>query len=105
MHLLENPNSALAEINLPELHKNLNKALINMQDVENDAKNMLKEYKNIALLLKEKAPSILQYINTFARNGSRATQDDSAVIFLCQQMCMLLIFRKVMLKNFKINCK
>ena len=51
-----------------------------MQDVENDAKNMLKEYKNIALLLKEKAPSILQYINTFARNGSRATQDDSAVM-------------------------
>lgn len=80
LHLLENLNSALAEINLPELHKNLNKALINMQDVENDAKNMLKEYKNIAVLLKEKAPSILQYINTFARNGSRATQDDSAVM-------------------------
>lgn len=80
LHLLENLNHALTEINLPEIQKNLNKALTNMQDVESDAKNMIKEYKNIALILKEKAPSILQYINTFARNGSRATQDDSAVM-------------------------
>lgn len=80
LRLLENLNYALAELNLPELHKNLNKTLTGMQDMENDAKNMIKEYKNIALLLKEKAPSILQSINTFARNGSRATQDDSAVM-------------------------
>lgn len=80
LHLLENLNHALAEIDLPEINRNLNSALLGMQHVENDAQNTIKEYKNIALAIKEKIPSILQHLNTFARNGSRATQDDSAVM-------------------------
>lgn len=80
LQLLENLNHALAEIDLAEINKNLNKALAGMQHVENEAQSTLKEYKNVAFLIKEKVPSILQHLNTFVRNGSRATQDDSAVM-------------------------
>lgn len=79
-HLLENMNQALAEINIPELSKNLNSALAGMQRVENDTHGMIKEYNAIAAMVKEKVPAILQSLNTFAKNSSKMTQDDSAIM-------------------------
>lgn len=80
LQLLENINNALAEVNVQELNKNLNKALVGMQKAENDAQNAIKEYNNIALLLKDKVPSILQHFTVFAKNSSKMTQDDSALM-------------------------
>lgn len=79
-HLLENMNQALAEINVPELSKNLNSALVGMQKAENDARGMITEYNGIAVMFKEKVPAILQSLNNFAKNGSKMTQDDSALM-------------------------
>lgn len=79
-HLLENMNQALAEINVPELSKNLNSALVGMQKTENDARGMITEYNGIAVMFKEKVPAILQSLNNFAKNGSKMTQDDSALM-------------------------
>lgn len=80
LQLLENINNALAEVNVQELSKNLNKALVGMQKAENDAQSAIKEYNNIALLLKDKVPAILQHLNVFAKNSSKMTQDDSALM-------------------------
>lgn len=79
-HLLENMNQVLAEINVPELSKNLNSALVGMQKAENDARGMITEYNGIAVMFKEKVPAILQSLNNFAKNGSKMTQDDSALM-------------------------
>lgn len=79
-HLLENMNQVLAEINVPELSKNLNSALVGMQKAENDVRGMITEYNGIAVMFKEKVPAILQSLNNFAKNGSKMTQDDSALM-------------------------
>lgn len=80
LDLLQNLNKVLTEINFAELSKNLNNALVGMRNVENDAHGMIKEYNNIAAMVKEKVPAILQSLNNFAKNSSKITQDDSALM-------------------------
>jgi paraquat-inducible protein B len=80
LHLLENLNRTLAEINVRELGKNLNAAIVGLRNVENEAQGTIKEYNNFAYILKDKVPSILQNLNNFARNSSKITQDDSALM-------------------------
>lgn len=80
LNLLENMNQVMAEINAAELSKNLNKVLVGMHTVENDTRGMIKEYNNFAVMLKEKVPAILQSLNNFAKNSSKITQDDSALM-------------------------
>lgn len=80
LHLLENLNRTLAEINVQELSKNLNAAIVGLRNVENEAQGTIKEYNNFAYILKDKVPSILQNLNNFARNSSKITQDDSALM-------------------------
>lgn len=76
--LLENVNTALAEINVPEMSKNLNAALAKVNELENDTKSTVLEYKKLAQQFNNAAPAILKYVDRFAKNGSRLTQDDSA---------------------------
>lgn len=80
LHLLENLNRTLAEINMQELSKNLNAAIVGMRNVENDVQGTIKEYNNFASMLTDKVPSILQHLNNFAKNSSKVTQDDSALM-------------------------
>lgn len=80
LHLLENLNRTLAEINVQELSKNLNAAIVGLRNVENEAQGTIKEYNNFAYILKDKVLSILQNLNNFARNSSKITQDDSALM-------------------------
>ena len=76
--LLENANTALAEINVPEMSKNLNAALAKVNELENETKNTVLEYRKLAQLFNHAVPAILKYVDRFAKNGSRLTQDDSA---------------------------
>ncbi len=76
--LLENANTALAEINMPEMSKNLNAALAKVNELENETKNTVLEYRKLAQLFNHAVPAILKYVDRFAKNGSRLTQDDSA---------------------------
>lgn len=80
LQLLENLNRTIAEINVPELSKNLNAAIVGMRTVENEAQGTIKEYNNFAYMLKDKVPSILQNLSNFAKNSSKVTQDDSALM-------------------------
>ena len=76
--LLENANTALAEINVPEMSKNLNAALAKVNELENETTNTVLEYRKLAQLFNHAVPAILKYVDRFAKNGSRLTQDDSA---------------------------
>ena len=76
--LLENANTALAEINVPEMSKNLNAALAKVNELENETKDTVLEYRKLAQLFNHAVPAILKYVDRFAKNGSRLTQDDSA---------------------------
>ncbi len=76
--LLENANTALAEINVPEMSKNLNAALAKVSELENETKDTVLEYRKLAQLFNHAVPAILKYVDRFAKNGSRLTQDDSA---------------------------
>ena len=76
--LLENANTALAEINVPEMSKNLNAALAKVNELENETKDTVLEYRKLAQLFNHAVPAILKYVDRFAKNGSRLTKDDSA---------------------------
>ena len=65
--LLENANTALAEINVPEMSKNLNAALAKVNELENETKNTVLEYRKLAQLFNHAVPAILKYVDRFAK--------------------------------------
>lgn len=78
--LLENVNTLIAELKLPELRNNLNHVVQNMNGIQKDTKEALQEYKALGELINSKLPSILNQINSFTRNSAKLTQDDSALM-------------------------
>ncbi len=78
--LLENVNTLIAELKLPELRSNINDVVENMRSVQSSADTAIKEYTALAKELNEKLPGILQQAGLFARNSAKMTQDDSALM-------------------------
>lgn len=86
--LLKNLNSLTAELNLPELRNNINQVVLNMNGIQHETKNTLKEINALGKLLNQKLPSILNEVNSFSKNSAKMTQDDSALmqeLFLTMQ--------------------
>lgn len=87
LHLLQNVNRTVADLDLPKLLNNINTAVENMNvsaknlnSLENDSKKLISEYRMLGETMNKKLPSILQNVEKLSRNGMKMTQDDSALM-------------------------
>lgn len=78
--LLENVNTLIAELNLPELRNNFNDIVLNMGTVQEDTKKALQEFSALGKQLNAKLPEILRQVGNFAKNSANMTRDDSALM-------------------------
>ncbi len=80
LELLNNLNTTLIQMNLPELSANINIAAKEMKSLGENSKLVIEEYRKLGQMLNKNAGTIIKNIQNLTANGAKLTQEDSALM-------------------------